>query len=32
MTTKSPAQWYWGPYSGLGLAVYLVTLVLDQAL
>jgi signal peptidase II len=31
MTTNSPARWLWGPYSGLGLAVFLVTLILDQA-
>jgi signal peptidase II len=31
MTTNSPAPWLWGPYSGLGLAVFLVTLILDQA-
>lgn len=33
MTTVSSAvrSWVWGPYSGLGFAVFLVTLVLDQA-
>lgn len=32
MTTDSSAarSWLWGPYSGLGLAVLLVTLALDQ--
>ena len=33
MTTESSGVrgWLWGPYSRLGLAVFLVTLVLDQA-
>jgi signal peptidase II len=33
MTTGTSAarSWLWGPYSRLGLAVFLVTLVLDQA-
>jgi signal peptidase II len=33
MTTETSTVrgWLWGPYSGLGLAVFLVTLVLDQA-
>ena len=33
MTTKNAGirSWLWGPYSCLGLAVFLVTLVLDQA-
>ncbi len=33
MTTDSPAvrSWVWGSYSALGFAVFLVTLVLDQA-
>ena len=33
MTTENAGirSWLWGPYSRLGLAVFLVTLVLDQA-
>lgn len=29
--TSAPRGWCWGPYSRLGLAVALVTLILDQA-
>lgn len=31
MTDSSVGRWLWGPYSRLGLTVFLVTLVLDQA-
>ena len=31
MTTNFPAPWLWGPYSGLGLAVFLVTWLLVLA-